>query len=237
MDAGPTSRSRARRLQSRRRAVLAVAAVLVVALVGGAVLASCSGGDDDRAAMTTTTAAPKTKLDIQLGEVSADSAGAPVAIAPEQSQRVLDAITTYVKSATVQPLRTGKPATADFATIFDPITLASATTTDRGILLDEGLPPVTGDLSVTAQPVTLIGLGDQSGNLVLITAAVVVDANGATKTKGAPLHVVRKADFTLQPDASGAWKISAYDVVVARDGADLSPTTTAGTATTTGAAK
>jgi hypothetical protein len=215
-----------------------VAAVLVVALGGGLALVSCSGGDDDNAAKsTTTTAAPKTSVDIQLGEVSADSAGPPVTIAPEQSQRVLDAITTYVKGATVQPLRTGKPATADFATIFDPATLASATTTDRGILLDEGLPAVSGDLTVTAQPITLIGLGDQSGNLVLITAAVMVDATGATKVKGPPLHVVRKADFTLQPDAAGTWKISAYDVVVARDGADLSPTTTSAAASTTGAAK
>ena len=46
-------------------------------------------------------------------------------------------VTAYVKGATVQPLRTGKPATADFGAIFDANTLASATTTDRGILLDE----------------------------------------------------------------------------------------------------
>ena len=55
--------------------------------------------------------------------------------------------------------------------------------------------------------------------------------------KGDPLHIVRKADFTLQPDASGAWKITAYNVLVTRDGADLSPTTTSGAATTTGATK
>jgi hypothetical protein len=134
-------------------------------------------------------------------------------------------------------LRTAKPATADFGAIFDANTLASATTTNRGILLDEGLPKVTGDLTVTAQPVALVGLGDQSGNLTLITAALVTDTTGVTKVKGAPLHIVRKADFTLQPDGSGAWKITAYDVAVARDGADLSPTTTSGAATTTGAAK
>ncbi len=57
------------------------------------------------------------------------------------------------------------------------------------------------------------------------------------QVKGAPLHIVRKADFILQPDGSGAWKITAYDVAVARDGAGLSPTTTSGAATTTGAAK
>jgi hypothetical protein len=237
MDAGPPSRSSARRRRTRRRALAAVAAALVIVLGAGVALASCSGGGSDDAAKTTTTGAPKTSVDIRLGDVSADSAGAPVTIASDQSQRVLDALTTYVKGASVQPLRTGKPATADFGAIFDPTTLASATTTDRGVLLDEGLPAVTGDLTVTSQPVALVGLGDQSGNLTLITAALVFDATGATKVKGAPLHVVRKADFTLQPDAAGAWKISAYDVVVTRDGANLSTPTTSAASTTTGAAK
>ena len=86
------------------------------------------------------TAAPKTNVDITLGDVSADSAGAPVTIAADQSQHVLDALTTYVKGATVQPLRSAKPATADFGAVFDAATLASATTTDRGVMLDEGLP-------------------------------------------------------------------------------------------------
>jgi hypothetical protein len=228
------TRTSARRRCALGRTLLAVVAVLVVALS----LASCSGGGDDKAATTTTKApAAKTNVDITLGDVSADSAGAPVTIAADQSQHVLDALTTYLNGATVQPLRTGKPATADFGAIFDANTLASATTTDRGILLDEGLPKVTGDLTVTAHPVALVGLGDQSGNLTLITAALVVDTTGVTKVTGAPLHIVRKADFTLQPDASGAWKITAYDVAVARDGTDLSPTTTSGAATTTGAAK
>ena len=38
-------------------------------------------------------------------------------------------------------------------------------------------------------------------------------------------------------DATGVWKITTYDVVVARDGATLSPTTTSRAATTTGAKK
>jgi hypothetical protein len=207
-----------------------VVAVLMVALGASLALAGCSGGDDEKAAPTTTTAPPKTTFDIPLGEVSADSAGAPVTISGDQSQRVLDALTTYVKGATIQPLRSGKPATADFGVIFDASTLASATTTDRGILLDEGLPQVTGDLTVTSQPVNLLGLGDQSGNLTLVTTSLVVDASGATKVKGAaPVHVVRLADFTLQPGGFGSWKITAYNVTVVREGIDL--------ATTTGAAK
>jgi hypothetical protein len=211
----------------------------VVALVSAFALASCSGGGDDSksASPTSTTAAAKTSVDISLGGVTSDSAGAPVTIAADQSQKVLDAVTTYVKGATVQPLRTGKPATADFGAIFDATTLASATTTDRGVLLDEGLPQVTGDLKAVALPVALVGLGDQSGALTLITASLAVDVTGATKVEDAPLHIVRRADFVLQPDATGAWKITSYNVVVARDGAGLSPTTTSAPAPTTGAPK
>jgi hypothetical protein len=238
MQAATTTHTRARRRRARRRGVTVTVVVVVLTLGGGLALASCSGGDDAKSASpTTTTAAPATRVVIALGDVSADSAGAPVTIAADQSQHVLDVLTTYVKGATVQPLRTGKPATADFGAIFDATTLASATTTDRGVLLDEGLPKVTGDLTVTSQPVTLVGLGDQSGNLTLITAALAVDVTGATKVKDAPLHVIRSANFTLQPDPSGTWKITAYDVAVARDGAGLSPTTTAAPASTTGAAK
>jgi hypothetical protein len=215
--------------------VVIVVATVVVVLGAGIALASCSGGGGG-SDETQTTRAPTTSVDIPLGAVTADSAGAPVAVAPDQSQHVLDAITAYVKGATEQPLRTGKPTTADFATVFDPNTLASATTTDRGVLFDEGLPRVTGDLTVKAQPVALVGLGDQSGALTLITAQLVVDATGATKAKGGPLHVVRTADLVFQPDASGAWKVTAYNAAVARDGAGLSPTTTS-TSATTGAAK
>jgi hypothetical protein len=212
---------------------------VVVALGSGLALTSCSGGDDSHttARSTTTTTTAKTKVDMRLGDVSADSAGAPVTIAADQSQHVLEALTTYVQGATVGPLRSGKPTTADLGAIFDANTLASATTIDRGVLLDEGLPQVTGALDAAAQPITLVGLGDQAGNLMLITATLMLDVTGATKVEDAPLHVVRRGDFTLQPDPSGAWKITAYAVVVARDGAGLSPTTTSAAAPTTGAAR
>jgi hypothetical protein len=216
--------------------LVAVAIGVVVVLGAGIALASCSGGGDDKASSNTTSAPRTTTVDLTVGDVSADSAGPAVTISPDQSQAVLDVLTTYVKGAMVEPLRSGQPATADFGAVFDPTTLASATTTDRGVLFDEGLPKVTGDLTVTAPPVTLVGLGDQTGNLTLVTASLGVDAKGVTKAKGGPLHVVRKAAFTLQPDPSGAWKITAYDVSVLREGADVSSASTSA-ASTTGAAR
>ena len=93
-----------------------------------------------------------------------------------------------------------RPPTADLATLFDAATLTPATTTDRAVVLDEGLPKVTGDLDVVSTPVALLGLGDQNGGLTLVSAAMVVDAKGQTAVKGDPLHIVRNAEFVVQPD-------------------------------------
>jgi hypothetical protein len=240
MDEGAQTRSNTRRRRARRRRTAAVTtAVLAGVLVAAVALVSCSGGGGSDQAKTTSTTKPETKIDIPLGNVSADSAGAPLTLSADQSQHVLDALTTYVKGAIVDPLKSGKPTTADLSGVFDPTTLASATTTDRGVVLDESLPKVTGNLTVTAQPVTVVGLGDQSGALTLATAGLVLDVTGVTTVKGEPLHVVRQANFALQPDPSGTWKITSYDMIVSRSGAGLTPptTTTKSASSTTGAKK
>jgi hypothetical protein len=203
-----------------------------LALLAGLGLAACSGGGaSDSASEPTTTISRVTHVDVPLGDVSADSAGPPAAVSPEQAQQVLDLLTTYVQDATVKPLRSGAPATADLATVFDAATLAPATTTDRGVVFDEGLPKVTGDLDVVSSPVALLGLGDQGGQLTLVTASMVVDVEAQTTVKGDPLHIVRRADFVVQPDGFGGWRITSYDIVVTRDGAGLSATTTTTAAT------
>jgi hypothetical protein len=54
------------------------------------------------------------------------------------------------------------------------------------------------------------------------------------------IKVLRPDSLTFQQintAKSGAWKITAYNVAVVREGADLSPTTTSAAAPTTGAAK
>jgi hypothetical protein len=238
MEQGAQTRTDARRRRARRRrAVVATTTVLAVVLVAGVVIASCSGGGGDDQAKSTSTTKAGTTIEIPLGDVTADSAGAPVTVSTDQSQHVLDAVTTYVKGATVQPLQSGKPATADFGAVFDPTTLATATSADRAVVLDEGLPKVTGNLTVKAQPVNITGLGDQSGNLTLATASLLLDVTGVTQVKGEPLHLARQASFVLQPDASGTWKITAYDMIVSRSGAGLTPTTTSTAASTTTGAK
>ena len=55
----------------------------------------------------------------------------------------------------------GQAATADFGACSTPARSLGHHHRPR-VMLDEGLPKVTGDLDVTAQPVTLVGLGDQA---------------------------------------------------------------------------
>jgi hypothetical protein len=230
---GPGSR-RARRTRPCPRRPVAVTAWLVT-LVAVVALAGCSGGGDSSSPPPTTRASRATKIDLPLGDVSAASSGPAATVSSEQSQAVLDVLVNYVKDTTVQPLRSAKPASADLAAVFDPTTLTPATTTDRGVVFDEGLPRVTGDLEVVGQPITLVGLGDQSGNVALVTAALQIDVKGQTATKSDPVHVMRRADFVLAPDGGGAWKITAYSMLVTREGGGLDAPTT--TTATTGAVK
>ena len=223
---------------TRRRRWISVAigatVVAVVALVLALTLGGGSGGGSDKSAQpSVTTAAPVgDRVSLVLGDVTAESVGAPVTVTPEQSQQVLDLVGRYVKAATVAPLRSGQRVAGDLSTVFDPAALATITGADRAIALDEGLPKVTGNLEVVADPVTIVGLGDQ-GNLVLLTTSFVVDTNGHTQVKGVPLHIVRRVDFVLSPDPSGTWKVTSYDMVVTRGGAGLDPTTTTSAPVTT----
>src|SRR4029077_13003971 len=101
-----------------------------------------------------------------------------------------------------------------------------------------GPPEGPGAPAVVRQPIAIVGLGGQGGNLTLASAAVLLDVKGQTATKNDPIHIVRRADLVLAPDASGAWKVTAYSLVVTREGGGLgTPTTTTSSAATTGAAK
>ncbi len=215
--------------QTPRRRWLVIAISGTVVAVVALVLALTLGGGSDRAPSAhrtvTTTAPVGDHVSIVLGKVSADSVGPPVTITPQQSQQVLDLVDRYVKEATVVPLRSGQPVTGDLSTVFDPAALAKITGADRAIALDEGLPRVTGDLDVVANPVNIVGLGDQ-GNVVVLTASFEVDMTGPTHVEGPPLHIERRVDFVLSPDAAGAWRVTSYNMVVTRAGSGLDPTTT-----------
>jgi hypothetical protein len=217
---------------SRKRTRLALGVgggVLVVAIIAVVVALAAGGGGGDGASRPAkphaTVRVPHTNVSLQLGDVSTDSAGPAAQLSPEQSQAVMKAIGDYVTVATVNPLHTAKPA-GDLAGVFDPAALARVTGVDRGVMVDEGLPKVTGDLDITAQPVAVVALADQNGGIVLATAKLDLDITGQTGSDAGPLHIVRRGDLVLAPDASGAWKVTSYNVAVARTGAGLDPTTT-----------
>ena len=225
-----------RRTDSRRRsrmwiaigaAVAVVAVVVVVALLAG------GGSDSASRGSTTTTAADKTNITLQAGDVSADSAGAPVTVSPDLAQKVIATIGDYLQVATVKPLRTGAPA-GDLSGVFAGPALDRVNGADRAAVVDDGIPKVTGDLDVVAQPVAITGLGDEDGNLVALTATLAVDVKSKPVGKEIPLHINRSGYFVLTPDPSGTWKVTAYKIAVAREGGGIdAPTTTAASTETT----
>jgi len=233
MDDSPSRLARREQHRKRNRIIAIVGGIVVVVAAVIAVVVIAGGGGNSKSASTTsTTADHQNSVNLPLGPVTADSAGATVTVTPDQAQQILGVLGKYVQGATVEPLRSGKPITADLSAVFDPGTLARATTIDRGVVLDEGLPKVTGKLTVDAQPITMVGLGDQTGKLTLVSAAVLLDVNGQTQEKGGPLKLVRKADFVFAPNEFGVWQVTAYSMVVTRAGAGLDAPTTSSTSTT-----
>jgi hypothetical protein len=234
MDEAP---SRAARRDQQRRTRLLVGiggGILAIAAIAVVVLLLAGGGDDDgkKTAAEDTTLAPTTSLSLQLGNVSTESAGQPAQLTPEQANAVLKVVTDYVDAASVDPLRSAEPA-GDLSAIFDAGALARVAGADRAVMVDEGLPKVTGDLTVTAKPVDVVGLADQGGAIVLATASLDLEITGDAHVKAGPLKVARRGDLVLAPDAAGVWKITSFNVLVSRTGAGLDPTTTTAVAPTT----
>jgi hypothetical protein len=208
--------------------VLVAAAIVVVVVLAG------SGGSSQHASTTTRAAAPETSLSLTLGKVSGESAGLAALLSPAQAQQIVDAVNHYVEVATVGPLRSGQSA-GDLSPIFDTAALARVTAADRAVMVDDGLPRITGRLRVSGAPVDLVALGDKDSHVVLVSASIDLDVVGVTGKPGGPLHIVRTGELVFAPDAAGAWKVTSYDVHVDRSGAGLD--TTSSTTSTTVKAK
>ena len=238
MDGAPSragrreSQREAARLRRRRIVPALGAALVVIAAIAFAVLMLGGGSDDTNAAPTTgSNAGSGVTITLQAGDIATDSAGPATSFSAAQAQQVLASIRASVEGAIVKPLRSGEPA-GDLASVFDAGTLARVTGADRGVMLAEGLPKVTGDLTVTAKPVGFVGLGDQSGTLVLVTASVQLTVDGTITGTKTPLHIEQHGDLVFAPDASGAWKVTSYRMAVTRSGGGIDTTATSTPATT-----
>ena len=150
------------------------------------------------------TRSPNTNVVLQLGEVTADSAGPPVAVSPRAVAAVIDTIGAYVEDATVKPLRSG----------------AARRRPRGGVRPRHAGPgyrrPTAPSWSTKASPRSpatstscrhrwrSLGLGDQDGNLVLVTAAHRARRHGQDRRPGrsAPHRPARPTSCS-QPDPAG----------------------------------
>jgi hypothetical protein len=188
----------------------AVSGAMTLVLV---VVAGCSGGGGDKAkAQTPHTIAGD--VTVTSGAVTVSSAGPPVALDDAVRNQMLDTVKRYIEAATIAPLRTGKAAN-DVPPLLTTAAAARVAGPDRAVVVDEGFPRATADITATAVPVPITVLVDQSGTLVLATTGL--DVTVATRTAPGPVAIHRVGSLTLAPD-SGSWKVAGFDLGVTRTG-------------------
>jgi len=183
-----------------------LASVFIVGLLAG-----CGSGSDEEAVGST--------IEIPMGFAGVESAGPPVELPDGIQEIVVDAVDAYVRDGIVATLRTGEPERLD--DVFDTAALASLETESGAALLDRGVPEATGDLTAVAEPVIVVGLADGAGVIVLVSAHV--DLEVVATTDEGELRITRVGDLTFAP-AGDTWRITAFSMLVARDGAGIEET-------------
>ncbi len=186
-------------------------------------IAGCSGSNraaKSRPRSTTTTAA-KGGVALAVTVAGVESAGQPASISDAVKNAVAQSVNTYVQTATVGPMRTGKPA-GDISALFT-AGAAPHLATDLPVFIDSGLPAATGPVKAKTATLLLTGLAQQDSSVVLVDAALALDV--AAKTKGGEESVQRTADLVFAND-NGAWKIASYEVKVTRAAPGDQPSTT-----------
>lgn len=176
-----------------------------------------------------------TSVKLALGELSVESV---VSFFSDKAQFPTDAsaaalavIESYVREATVEPLRTGAVTETALAEIFDDAAVAYLATADRSVLFDEGLPKAVGKVIVEGTPIALTLLLDANKAPVLITATI--DLQIKAQSKKGLMTVTRTGALVLHQQLDATWKITAWTLHVERGGPGVAATPTDSTATTT----
>ncbi|MDP9072053.1 MAG: hypothetical protein M3N68_12395 [Actinomycetota bacterium] len=188
----------------RRLARSAVAVVVLSALVGGA----CSGGDDDEADGG---ALPGYALALTGAEVHAVRLPPPP-FPEDVKAAVLATLNTYLASAVVQPLRTGRPP-GSLEALFTAAAAPRVGGPDRAALVEEGTP-VSGEVRKDRASVKLTALTGPGGEVVVVAAQL--DVSLLVSSDAARLAVVRAGDLALVAEGS-TWRIDSYDLRTQRD--------------------
>jgi hypothetical protein len=205
----------------RRRAWCAAVAV-------GLVAAGCSSGGSTKSAPSTTTR-PDTRVEATAGLVGVATAGPPVELNAADRDAVVAAVGDYVQAATIDPLE-GKQA-PDLADQFAATSVGVLQGAERDALVDTDVPPATGRVTATIEPVNLRGLADRAGAVDLVGATVDVTVRATAADGPITIHRTGELMFTRE---TGTWKILGFKLAVTRDGDGLGAAAT--TSSTTGAA-
>lgn len=209
---------------ARRRGTRPAGSAFAAAVAVAFLVAGCSGSGKSATSTTkktTTTTVGKGSVALQVSVAGVESAGRPASVPDTVKNAISQSVNTYVQSATVHPMQTGKPA-ADIAGLFT-AGAAARLATDLPVFIDTGLPAATGPVTAKTATVVLTGLAQQDSSVVLVDAGLTLDVGA--KTKGGPESVQRTADLVFAND-NGTWKIASYDVRVTRSVPGEEPSTT-----------
>ena len=204
-----------RRHDSRRRKIFALAgAAVVVVLLLVAVWAIFLRDDGDSGGEDEASGTGPTVVQVDSGDVVSETVGPAAPFPEDQRDVIVQQVRDYIEAATVEPLRSGKAAKG-LEKIFDPAALTALQGPDGAVMLDQGLPKVTGKLKAISQPVAINALADNTGAWIMASARLNLDVTGGLDD--GTLKIVRTGELLFVPDAEG-WKVTAFDITVDRSG-------------------
>ena len=210
--------------RSRPLQIAVVAASVALLAVAAVIFIVRSGGGSSSSTSKKKSVSANVKL--ALGGVDNANGGAPATLPDDAANQIMQVVGQYVDQGLIAPVKTGQPA-KDLSSLFDAGSQEAIKGPDKDTLFENGQPKRTGDFKPSAQPVVITALSDANGQFVLATAAFTYDAE--VGVQGGTLTTSRSIALTFSPD-NGQWKITGYDVTVARQGAGVEvPTSTAAT--------
>lgn len=197
----------------------------VALLLCAGFLAACGSGDKKTDAKNPESRAPAAKIKFAAGDVKVVRTGSTGEANLSDVDALLAATASYVRQASVNPLR-GEP-----LRISDLLT-ASARPNAVGhggdALTDAGISSATGSVEVSSAPLPITILTDTTGAAALAT--VTIDITISTQTKKGAVKIHRIGELAFLREGT-TWLIDGWRLTVNRDGkgTSRSPKTTSST--------
>ena len=183
---------------------------LGAALLALVMLGSCSGDDSPPGAL------PGFALALTATDVQPVKPPAPP-FPDDVKAAVMATLNSYLSTAVVQPLRTGRPPRGVEA-LFTAAAGPRLAGPDRAALVEEGAE--SGNVRKDKADVKLTALTGPGGEVVLVTAQLDIALLVASRT--GRLGVARAGEVVLVPEAN-AWRIDSYDLRTQRDRPPMPP--------------